>query len=95
MREIPGWKQIPSRPKIGTAMYGQEVDGKWYIPDDGTASLQKLVDEWMEHLWSDYRSHTFVGKDGQRFGVISDGDHAIRILREWGKLDKKGNIIEG
>ena len=42
---IPGWRQVSVRPKIGSGLYGQKVNGKWYIPDKGTASLQALIDD--------------------------------------------------
>lgn len=94
-KEIPGWEPIvpTNNGVVFISRVSQLVDGVWYDPKN-SGSLQKLVDEWEELLWSDYHFHTFVGNGGQRFGVVSDGTHAIRILKEWGKLDAKGNIIE-
>lgn len=90
-KDIPGWKRVSKL--IGLQMdESQQVDGSWYIPEDGAQSLQKLVDEWMEELWSAYHFHTYVGKGGERVGVVSDGKHALRILKEWGKVDEQGHV---
>ncbi len=98
--KIPGWKEVSKKDAVGFGYDGkllapQVVDGKWYIPDEGGSSLQKLWDEYIELVWSDYHFHTFAGKGGKRFGVVSDGDIAIRVLKECGKLDEDGNKTEG
>lgn len=97
---IPGWKKISKAEVYDEMVVGdtciapQEVGGCLYVPDAGGGSLQKLWDEYMELVWQDYHHHTAVGDGGKRRGVVSDGDDAIRILREWGKLDAGGHITE-
>lgn len=93
-KEIPGWELCgPPRALIGTG--AQYVHGEWYIPKVGCNSLQKLVDEWLESLWRAYYHCTFTGKGGRRFGYVSDGDHAISVLGQWGLLDEDGQRIDG
>lgn len=93
-REIPGWEPITCQRLHEDKSTYMVVRGQWYRPRLGWDSLQEVVDEWLESLWTAYYHCTFTGKGGRRFGYVSDGDHAIRILREWGLLDEDGNRVE-
>lgn len=97
--DIPGWRPIDAAEIYELCVmedcpHTEMVNGQKYTPIDGVHSLQVVVDEWLESLRTSYHHCTFTGKGGQRFGYGSDGDHAIRILREWGLLDKKGELID-
>lgn len=99
MGKIPGWRVVSEETLTDSIIIDggpdvQWVDGVKYVPNDGSESLQKLWDEYMELVWQDYHHHTAVGKGGKRRGVVSDGYDAIRILKELGKLDEDGHMTE-
>lgn len=100
MREIPGWKIITEQDLVDKIILNDAcpgahyVDGKWYLPDEGGAPLQKLVDEWLEAVGGVYL-YTSGMVGGKRVGNHTRSFRdAERTLREWGRLDVDGQLIE-